>query len=75
MEYDIKTIPLNRLPVTMRGLEFPLCSSCVNPDCSHPIREREVSILGCTQKLRLYVSGTSVFQVVACSGYTQDPDV
>jgi len=51
------------------GIRMPLCNDCLAPDCSNPIRERTVSVMGVPQKMRLYVVNNVVKQVIACNGY------
>ena len=62
-----------RIAGSTGGFLDPLCNSCSSPDCSNPIQERSVSVVGRIQKNRLYVmSGNVVRQVVACKGYVGD---
>ena len=51
----------------------PLCNGCQAPDCTNPIRERVVSVVGIPTKMRLFVVGNVVRQVVSCTGYVGRP--
>jgi len=73
MEYEVQLAPIDRMTVTPQGFLEPLCNSCSAPDCTNPICEKEVSIVGKLQKNRYFVTNDSVIrQVVACKGYVGD---
>lgn len=73
MEYEVKLAPSDKAVTTAQGFFEPLCNSCTAPDCTNPIREMAVSVVGILKKHRLYVvSGTVVRQVVGCKGYIGD---
>lgn len=73
MEYEVKLAPLDKAATTPQGFFEPLCNSCTAPDCTNPIRERVVSVVGIPQKYRMYiVSETIVRQVIGCKGYIGD---
>ena len=72
MNYECTLTSVDKLMLSASGVRQPLCSSCAAPDCSNPIRERTVSVMGKAQKMRLYVIGNVVKQVVACEGYVGD---
>lgn len=69
MDYDCTLASIDRLSVDTVGIRYPLCHDCKTPDCSNPIREKTVSILGVPRKVRLYVVNNIAKQVVACRGY------
>jgi len=72
MDYECQTIPIDQVIVDAAGLLKPLCDSCSAPDCTNPIREQTVYVIGIPKKLRLWVVNKSVRQVVACQGYSED---
>jgi hypothetical protein len=73
MEYEVKLAPMDKSATTPRGLFEPLCNNCVSPDCTNPIKEVEVSVIGILKKQRVYVvNQTVVRQVVSCKGYMGD---
>ncbi len=73
MEYEVQLAPIDKVIVTPQGVLEPLCNSCSSPDCSNPIQEKSVSIVGRMQKNRLYVMNENIVrQVVACKGYVGD---
>jgi hypothetical protein len=75
MEYEVNTIPFGQLPLRAGGVMEPLCNTCASPDCTNPIREQTVSVVGKSVKYRLYVFNNIVRAVVACKGYVGDQDV
>lgn len=73
MEYEVKLAPLDKIVPTPQGVFEPLCNSCTAPDCTNPIREMVVSVIGILKKQRVYVvNETIVRQVVSCKGYMGD---
>lgn len=70
MEYDCQIIPFDKVVLTVHGHAEPLCQSCSTVDCTNPIREKTVCMLGQMKKLKLYVVGNVVRQVIACKGYS-----
>lgn len=75
MEYECQISPfcqMNRGPL---GVQEPLCNDCQTPDCSNPIEDKSVSVLGVPTIMRLWVVNNVVRQVVACKGYIGDDDV
>ena len=70
MEYEVQLAPVDKVIATPDGPFEPLCNSCTAPDCTNPIREMIISVLGIPKKHRVYVANESmVRQVVACKGY------
>lgn len=73
MDYEVQLAPLDRSAVTPQGPFEPLCNSCTSPDCTNPIREMTVAVIGIPKKQRVYVvNETVVRQVVGCKGYIGD---
>lgn len=73
MEYEVKLAPLDKSVATPQGFFEPLCNSCSAPDCTNPIRETTVAVIGILKKHRVYVVNEKVVrQVVACKGYIGD---
>ena len=73
MEYEVKLAPLDKSATTPHGFFEPLCNVCASPDCTNPIREMTVSVVGIPKKQRVYVvNNTVVRQVVECKGYIGD---
>jgi len=70
MEYQVQIIPIDKAVLDHKGIIDPLCNDCTTPDCSNPIRERNVSVLGNIKKMRLFVINNMCSQVVDCSGYS-----
>jgi len=70
MEYECKTITVDRSILNPDGFLEPLCNSCSSPDCTNPIKEKTVSIAGQIKKSRFYiVSDSMIRQVISCKGY------
>lgn len=70
MEYECQAIPINKVPLNIRGFAEPICNSCTTSDCTNPITERTVSVFGLPKKVKLYVVNTLVKQVITCKGYS-----
>lgn len=69
MQYDCRLISIDKLTVSEAGVVEPLCTDCVSPDCTNPIKEQTISQFGIPKKVRLYMSNNSARMVVACRGY------
>lgn len=69
MEWPIQTIPADKSQIGPYGIIFPLCNDCIQTDCSHPIKDMTLSIMGKPTKVRVYLIHETVRQVVACEGY------
>jgi hypothetical protein len=73
MEYPCKLVPVLKVLSTPKGLFEPLCNSCKTKDCTNPVEEREISILGVNKKFRMYMRGDDPCFVIQCNeGYTTD---
>lgn len=75
MEYECHAIPIDKLQIDPVGVTEPLCNDCRTPDCTNPIREQTVYVMGIPHKMRLWTVGTSIRQIVNCKGYIGDMDV
>ena len=69
MDYECQLAPFNTMTTSPVGIQEPLCSDCQTPDCSNPIEEQSVAVLGIPKKMRLWIVNNVVKQVVACKGY------
>lgn len=73
MEYEVTLAPVDKSVTTPQGYFEPLCNTCTAPDCTNPIREMTVSVVGVPKKHRVYViNESSIKQVVSCKGYIGD---
>ncbi len=73
MEYECQLASIDKTIVISEGILEPLCNSCTSPDCTNPIRDKVVSVLGIPKKMRYYIEHESVIkQVVSCKGYVGD---
>lgn len=75
MNYDCSLASADRLLLDPMGVKYPLCNDCRAPDCTNPIREKTVYVLGLPKTMRLYVVSNVVKQVVACRGYVGEDNV
>jgi hypothetical protein len=55
--------------VGSRGFLTPLCERCNSQDCSNPIEQSDVSVLGVVRKVKVYNRGDSPRFVIQCEGY------
>ena len=69
MDYECQSVPIDKLIINADGQIKPLCDTCFAPDCTNPIKEHTVYVMGVPQKLRLWVVNNSIRQVVSCLGY------
>ena len=51
------------------GLVESLCNECLCKDCTNPIENTEVSIMGVNKKQKVYTRGSEPGIVVACEGF------
>lgn len=75
MNYECSLASADRLILDPMGVKYPLCNDCRAPDCTNPIREKTVYVLGRPKTMRLYVVSNVVKQVVACRGYIGEEHV
>lgn len=69
MNYECKMVPVDKAVLSPRGFVRPRCDTCANPDCSNPIKETTLSIMGVPTKMRLYHQGNYYRLVVECPGF------
>jgi hypothetical protein len=69
MEYQCRSVSINKLPVGTDGIIESLCESCQSTDCSNDIEIRTISILGISKKRKALIRGTEASLVVECKGY------
>jgi hypothetical protein len=68
-DYECKTVPLNKLLLQTDGVVESLCNDCVAHDCTNPIREKTISVMGIPKKMRVWSVRDVVSQVIDCRGY------
>lgn len=68
MNYKCQKIPIGKLVTTPMGVVDPLCETCQSQDCTNPIQERGVSIMGVMKKIKLFM-GPDPMLVIKCEGY------
>jgi len=69
MNYECVLVSIDHLTVDPHGLKKPLCNNCAAPDCTNPIKDKTVYVLGIPEKMRVYVVHDVFRQVVQCKGY------
>lgn len=69
MEYRCKTVSLDKLSIGPIGVICSLCDRCASQDCSNPIQNVDVSILGIIARHKAYIRGDEPYFVVACEGF------
>jgi hypothetical protein len=69
MQWEIVTAPITKMQTDHKGPVLPLCTTCIQTECSYPIREHCFSIMGHPTRVRVFILNNSVRQVVACAGY------
>ena len=72
MRYKCKTMPLNQLLVDFSGINLGLCNNCGCLDCSNPIENKKISVLGIEQECRIFSRGIDVNIVIACEGFIDE---
>lgn len=75
MNYDCTLASVDKLMLDPMGVRQPLCNDCKAPDCSNPIKEKTVYIVGKPYTHRLYVVNNVVKQVVSCKGHVGKSNV
>ena len=71
MEFECRTQSINRPILNDKGAMEPLCNTCVQAECSNPIKKKSISIFGKIVKWNVFVSGNQAYQVINCSGYLE----
>lgn len=71
MKYKCQLVSMAQMLIGPDGLVMPLCNSCGTCDCSNPIENRQVSIMGLPKKCKIYSKGSSEYMVVSCVGYSK----
>lgn len=74
MEYECKLSPASTLDSGILNLKRPLCTNCKNSNCSNPIIEKKISIMGVIYTTKLFNIGNSYFFVNQCDGYLKGDD-
>ena len=69
MQYKCRTVSLSKLIIGQKGFVMPMCDQCKTNDCENPIEFMNVSILGVTEKHRVYIQNRSAGIVVDCEGF------
>lgn len=72
MNYPCIKFPLLKQIVDHNGVVEPKCNSCLQTDCSNPIRKKTVSVMGINREWSVFMEGTRAFQVVQCEGYIEE---
>ena len=70
MDYNCNLLNINKILYDKKGIVAPLCNSCKTGDCTNPIEFVNCSILGCSQKCRVYSRGQNYYFVTQCVGYS-----
>lgn len=72
MEFPCQTIPIDKLIIDTSGVARPLCNSCIQTECTNPIRIVTLSIMGVPQKYRVWTRNSIVRYVIGCQGYLNE---
>lgn len=72
MEYNVQLMPLGKLVNPELIKEGTLCDSCQCYDCSNPIVNLTVSVIGINKRMRIWKNGSNRHAVVKCDGYRKD---
>ncbi len=75
MDYECNVVPCDKLLMDGSGSKDSLCNDCLAPDCTNPIREKTVYVVGIPKKMRLWEAFNVVRQVVSCKGYVSEKNV
>ena len=67
-------MPMDKVALGAQGVVSPLCTDCLSPDCTNPIEEHTVSVMGVPTKMRLYVINNMYRRVIDCKGYLSSND-
>jgi hypothetical protein len=74
MEYRCRFEKLDKLR-SINHEEISLCSNCKSYDCSNPIENMTISVLGINREIRVFVTANSVYGVKQCEGYSTSSSV
>lgn len=75
MDYECQVVPCDKTIVDGEGIKEPLCNDCLAPDCTNPIRDKTMYIMGIPKRMRLWETNNIVRQVVMCKGYVSKNNV
>ena len=71
MDYEVRLAPIDKCVVSSKGFFEPLCNNCASPDCTNPIEEKTVYVVGIPKVYRVWMEREGIIrQVVDCKGYT-----
>ena len=70
MKYKNKTLSLDQMAISHRGVVLPMCNSCKTKDCEYIIEEKKVSLMGVNYKWKVITKGCSFAIVISCEGYS-----
>ena len=71
MQYRCKTIALTKLIATPKGFVQPLCAFCKTGDCTNPIENRKVSVLGIMKQIKVFSRTEESNIVISCEGFSR----
>ena len=74
MDYECRIVSASKLHSGNMKVMKPLCTSCVNKNCTNSIVDNKVSIRGIIHTSRLYSSGSRLFFVLDCDGFRKKDD-
>lgn len=69
MDYQCTLTPIHQLWISPDGIAEPLCNSCSSKDCTNPIENKNVSVVGINKTYRLFKVSMSYMAVSSCQGY------
>lgn len=72
MEYKASLFPLNKISDAKIVENGTLCDKCCSFDCSNPIVNLTVSVIGVNKKMKVWKTSTNRFAVVNCDGFRKD---
>jgi len=71
MEYQCRTVNLNKMLLSHKGPIDSLCTRCKSEDCGNPIEIRKISFFGIAKEHRFFVRSGEPMAVVQCEGYSE----
>lgn len=72
MEYKASLLPLNKMVDAKLFDNGTLCDNCCSYDCSNPIINLTISVVGVNKKMKVWKTATSRFAVMSCDGFRKD---